>query len=76
MTKLIQRFSFWDKIRLILLSLGIGGEITLHLQDSITEWKVVAGIATFIAMIITYLFRDDDRNDVVDIFEKKKKNDK
>lgn len=72
MTKLIQKFSFWDKIRLILLSLGVGGEITLHLGEAIPEWKVVAGIATFIALIITYFFKDDNKNDIVDAFEDKK----
>lgn len=72
MTKLIQRFSFWDKIRLILLALGVGGEITLHLQESITEWKVIAGIATFISLVITYFFRDDNKNDIIDLFEEKK----
>jgi hypothetical protein len=69
MTKLIQKFSFWDKIRLILLSLGIGGEITLHLAEVIPQWKVVAGIATFIALVITYFFKDENHNDIIDIAE-------
>lgn len=70
MTKFIKRFSFWTKIRMLLGLLGIGGEITLYISESIPQWHIVAGIATLISVIITYFFTDSNNNDVVDILEK------
>lgn len=71
MTKWWKRFSFWDKVRMILASLGAGGELTLFLVDSYPEWKLVAGGATFVTIILTYGFRDENKNGIVDLFEKK-----
>lgn len=75
MTKMIktwQKFSFWNKIRLTLGAIGIGGEITLYIQDSYPEWKIVAGCATLGGILITYIFKDDNQNNVADIFESNK----
>lgn len=62
-------FSFWDKIRMILGSVGIGGEITLFLVEAYPEWKIVAAISTIISIFITYFFKDSDNDGVVDILE-------
>lgn len=74
MTKIsiFKKFSFWDKIRMILGAIGIGGEITLFLVESYPKWKVVAALATIVSISITYLFKDEDKDDVVDLFQKKK----
>ena len=64
-----RKFSFWNKIRLALGSVGVGGEVTLYFADSYPHWKLIAGGATVIAVMITYLFKDDNKNDVADIFE-------
>ena len=75
MTKLVKTwktFSFWNKIRLTLGAIGIGGEITLYLGDSYPHWKIIAGIATAVSILITYVFKDDNNNNVADIFEKPK----
>lgn len=74
MTKIsiFKKFSFWDKIRMILGAIGIGGEITLFLVESYPKWKVVAALATIVSIGITYLFKDEDKDDVVDLFQKKK----
>lgn len=66
-----KRFSFWDKVRLLLGSLGIGSEITLFAAESIPQWKIVALVATVIAVLLTYLSKDENKNNIVDIFEKK-----
>ena len=71
MVKWWQRFSFWDKLRLLLGSIGVGSEITLYFADSFPLWKGIAGAATVIAICITYFFKDENKNNKVDIFEKK-----
>lgn len=65
-----QKFSFWDKIRMMLVSIGIGGEITLYFAESFPKWKIIAGIATVLSLGITYFFKDENKNGEVDIFEK------
>lgn len=75
MTKVVKwfkRFSFWNKVRLALGSIGIGGEITLYIADSYLHWKIVAAVATGVGLLITYIFVDKNNNDIADIFEKKK----
>lgn len=66
--------TFWNKLKGILLSLGIGGEITLFIGDSDPIWKVVAGAATFISILITQLIQDNNNNGKPDIFEKQPPN--
>jgi len=66
-----KRFSFWDRIRLLLGSIGVGSEITLYFADSFPVWKGIAGVATIVAIAITYLFKDINKNNIIDIFEKK-----
>lgn len=76
MTKLVktwQKFSFWNKIRLTLGAVGIGGEVTLYLGESYPHWKILAGAATIACIIITYGFKDDNNNNIVDFLEKPKK---
>lgn len=64
-----RKFSFWDKTRMLLGSLGIGSEVTLYLTDSYPKWKVVAAVATLFSIFITYFFKDQNGNGEVDIFE-------
>lgn len=66
-----KQFSFWDRVRMALGSIGIGGEITLYFADSHPKWKIVAGVATGVMLLITYFFKDENKNGIVDIFEKK-----
>jgi hypothetical protein len=72
-TKWWIQFSFWDKIRLTLGGFGIGGEITLFLVDSHPDFKKWAAIITFVSIIITYFFKDENKNGIVDLFERFKK---
>jgi hypothetical protein len=69
-TKLWYKFSFWDKIRLTLGAIGIGGEVTLFIVESFPQWRILAAIATIISIVITYFFKDENKNGVVDTFEK------
>jgi len=72
MTKVVRfwkRFSFWNKIRLTLGALGVKSEIILFVADSHPTWKIVAGIATFLTIAITYFIKDDNKNNIVDILE-------
>lgn len=67
-----KRVSFWNKLRGMLGLLGIGGEITLYFGDAYSGWMIVAGIATFVSVGITYIVEDANKNDIVDWFERKK----
>lgn len=64
--------SFWLKLKLILGGIGIGSEITLFWMEFAPGWKVFAGIATLIGLLITHLIEDKNNNGIADIFEKKK----
>lgn len=61
--------TFWNKIKLTLISLGVGSEVTLFVADSSPGWKVFAVVCTAIAIIITNFFNDSDNNGQVDILE-------
>lgn len=69
--KIWKKFSFWNRIRMTIGAFGVGGELTLFLVDSYPEWKIIAAAATALSIALTYLFRDEDKNGIVDIFEKK-----
>lgn len=76
MTKIIKwykKVSFWNKLRGMLGLIGIGGEITLYLGDFYHGWMIVAAIATFISVGITFIIEDINENGIADIFENKKK---
>lgn len=64
-----KQFSFWDKIRLTLGSIGVGGEVTMYFADTYVHWKLIAGGATIISIIVTYFFKDENKNNIVDLFE-------
>lgn len=75
MTKIVKwwmKFSFWTKLKGILASLGIGGEVALFIGDSSEIYKWVWGGATLISLIITYIIEDANGNGVADIFEDEK----
>jgi hypothetical protein len=63
--------TFWNKIKLTLISLGVGSEVTLHIADSSAGWKMFAAGCTIAAVIITNFFNDSDNNGQVDILEHK-----
>lgn len=71
--KFWKSMSFWSKAKIILIGLGIGGEITLFMSDLWHGWKIVAGAATLLAYFITHMIEDKDNNGLADLFEKKKK---
>lgn len=76
MTKVVKvwrQFSFWNKIRMTLGAIGIGGEITLYIGDSYDHWKIVAAVATGACILITYFFKDENKNGIVDAFERFRK---
>ena len=70
-TKWWQNISFWMKLKAILVSLGIGSEITLYIEDSHSKWKLFAAVMTALGIIITQIFQDNNNNGKVDIFEDK-----
>lgn len=67
---IFKKFSFWEKIRMFLAGIGMSSEVTLFLVESYPKWKVVAAIATISTIAITYIFKDNNGNDIVDLFEK------
>lgn len=69
----LKKFSFWQKVKAICLSLGVGGEFALFSQDAGTVWKVVVGIATILGFLIAHLIEDKNNNDIIDILENKPK---
>jgi hypothetical protein len=72
MTKAVKwwkAFSFWNKVRVFLGAIGVGGEITLYLADSYHWWKIVAAIATGVSIWATYYIKDKNKNGIVDFFE-------
>lgn len=73
MTKKIKqwwkRIKFWNKTRLIIATLGVGGETTILVGDYWAGWHVVAVVATLIGLYITILIEDDNNNGIADIFE-------
>lgn len=71
MIEKLKKIAFWNKLKAICLSLGVGTEVTLHLADSVTEWRIVAAIATIMAMLISHLFEDKDNDGDVDMLEPK-----
>jgi len=66
-----QRVSLWNKVRIMLAAIGVGGEITLYLGDAYVGWNIVAGLSTFTALGISLFFTDENHNGVVDELESK-----
>lgn len=65
-----QHFSFWDKIRMTLGAVGIGGEVTLYIADLYPDFRIYAALATLACIGITYFFTDKNKNGIVDWMEK------
>ena len=73
MTKVVkvwQTMSFWTKVKGLLATIGVGSEVTLFLADSSHTWKYIAAGATILAVAITHLIGDLNKNGIPDIFEK------
>jgi hypothetical protein len=76
MTKIVKfwmKFSFWNKLRALFTTLGVGGEFALFLGDSHHGYKIFVGAMTVAAILITHLVEDKNANGVVDLFEDDKK---
>jgi hypothetical protein len=75
MTKVVKiwmKFSFWTKLKSIFATLGVGGEFALFIGDSHQSYKWVVGGCTVLAVLITYLIEDSNKDGVADIFQKDK----
>lgn len=70
--KLWKRITFWNKVRMLLGTVGIGSEVSLYLAESFPHWKVYAALATVGAISITYFIKDENNNGLVDAFERKR----
>jgi hypothetical protein len=73
MTKAIKfwkRFSFWFKVRTFLGSIGVTSEVAAYFADAGKGIHTAIGAATVLALLITFLFTDEDKNDIVDFFQK------
>lgn len=73
MTKVVKfwkRFSFWNKVRVTLTAVGVGGEGIMYLIEALPEYKVYAAIATVVSFLITYVFTDNNNNNIVDFLDK------
>lgn len=68
-----KKFSFWLKIKAIVLLFGVGGEVWMHYEELGAGWKVFGIIATVVGLIITNFFEDKNNNDIIDILENKNK---
>lgn len=69
----LKKFSFWQKVKAICLSLGVGSEIALFSQDAGPVWKVVVGVSTVLGILIANIIEDKNNNDIIDILENKPK---
>jgi hypothetical protein len=69
MSKFWKKFSFWMKLKAILATLGIGGEVALFMGDAGQGYKWFVAAATVVAIIITHLIEDKDNNGIADLFE-------
>lgn len=67
-----RKISFWNKIRLMIGALGVGGEITLYLGNAYVGWNIVAGLATFIGLGLTLFVTDANNDGIVDGLEEEK----
>jgi endoglucanase Acf2 len=73
MTKVVkfwQKISFWNKLKAIFVSCGIGSEVALYAGDSHIYYRYATVAATVLAVIITQFFEDKDNNGKVDFLEK------
>lgn len=74
MTKVVKfwkRFSFWAKVRIMLIPVTIGGEVALYFGDSHGFWKIATPIATMIVYALTHLIKDENKDDIIDGLEEK-----
>jgi hypothetical protein len=72
MTKIVKfwmRFSFWNKLRALFTALGVGGEFALFVGDSHHGYKIFVGIMTALAIGITHLIEDSNKDGIVDMFQ-------
>jgi len=69
----LKKFSFWQKVKAICLSLGVGGEIALYSEGADGKWKAAVLVATVLGILITNIIEDKNNNDIIDILENKPK---
>lgn len=73
MTKVIRfwkRFSFWFKLRTFLTSVGVGSEVAAYWADAGRGIHIAIGCATILSIMISFMMTDEDKNDIVDWFQK------
>ena len=72
MTKVVkwwQVMSFWNKVKLACLSIGVASETGMFLADIGHEWKIIVGCLSVTGIIIGIVFEDKNSNGIADIFE-------
>ena len=72
MTKVVkwwERVSFWNKFKMVCLSVGVSSELGMHFSDVGNTWKIAVGCIAFTGVVIGIVFDDKDSNGIADIFE-------
>lgn len=68
--KLWKRFSFWNKVRTGLGLIGVGSEFAAYVTDAHPKMHAIVVGATLISVALTFLATDEDKDGVIDFFQK------
>ena len=74
MTKIVKawyKMSFWNAVLGIITPLTIGGEIAVYATGVNQNFHWVILVCAIIATVIKAVIKDENKNDIPDIFEKK-----
>ena len=72
MTKVVkwwERVSFWNKFKMVCLSVGVSSELGMHFSDIGNIWKIIVGCMAFAGVVAGIIFDDKDGNGIADPFE-------
>lgn len=72
MTKVVKwwkRYSVYQKIKIALIPLAVGGEVVVYFGDVHGGWFFVPPIAAYVVYLISNLIKDENKNNIVDDFE-------
>lgn len=61
--------SFWNKLRSILTSMGVGTEVALYANDADPIWKVIILVVTLTGILITHIIEDNNNDGIADVFQ-------
>lgn len=64
--KWFKRFSFWNKIRLFLIPISMGGALTIYLEDANKGFYLTPLVAYAIIHIIETFIKDEDGDGEID----------